>query len=140
MRARFVTAIPMCLLLLLAGLFAGSATHPLRAAPLPGTKLTIEIRSAATGKPIDRASVIVRFKEGRSKVNMKKITTSWETKTNQAGSAVIPEIPQGKITVQVIAQNFQTFGDVYELDQPEQTIAINLNAPQPQYSEDAKPK
>lgn len=115
-------------------IFALLLLHPLIAAD-PGTKLTVQVHSALSGKPIDRASVIVRFKEGRSKVNMKKITTSWETKTNQAGSVTIPEIPMGKITVQVIAQNFQTFGDVFELDQPEQTISIKLNAPQAQYTD-----
>lgn len=101
----------------------------------PGTKLTVQVHSALSGKAIERASVIVRFKEGRSKVNMKKITTSWETRTNQAGSVTIPAIPMGKITIQVIAQNFQTYGDVFDLDQPEQTIAIKLNPPQAQYTD-----
>ena len=61
-----------------------------------------------------------------------------ETKTNQQGSVSIPEIPQGKITIQIIADNFQTFGSVYELNQPEQIISIKLNPPQAQYSEDVK--
>lgn len=101
------------------------------------TKLTVQVNSSVTGKPIDRASVLVRFRHGRG-VNMKKILTSWETKTNQEGSVTIPSIPQGEITVQVIAENFQTFGNVYQLDQPLQTISIKLNPPQAQYSEDAK--
>ena len=101
------------------------------------TKLTVQVNSAETGKPVDRASVLVRFRHGRG-VNLKKILTSWETKTNQQGNVTIPSIPQGEITVQVIANNFQTFGDVYELDQPTQTISIKLNAPQQQYSEDEK--
>jgi len=101
------------------------------------TKLTVQVNSAASGKPVDRASVVVRFRHGRG-VNMKKVLTSWETKTNQEGNVSIPSIPQGEITVQVIAENFQTFGDVYQLDQPTQTISIKLNPPQKQYSEDAK--
>ncbi len=103
------------------------------------TKLTVQVNSAETGKPIDRASVLVRFRHGRG-VNMKKILTSWETKTNQEGNVTIPAIPHGEITVQVIAENFQTFGDVYQLDQPAQTISIKLNPPQAQYSEDSKSK
>ena len=51
---------------------------------------------------------------------------------------MIPSMPQGEVQIQIIAQNYQTFGNVYELDQPEQTIEIKLNRPQPQYSEDAK--
>ena len=103
------------------------------------TRLTVQVNSADTGKPVDRASVIVRFRHGLN-VNLKKTLTNWETKTNQQGSVSIPSIPQGEITIQIIAANYQTFGDVYELNQDEQTVEIKLNRPQPQYSEDAKNK
>ena len=47
--------------------------------PLPGwpksTRLTVQVNSADTGKPIDRASVVVKFRHGRN-VNMKKIVTT----------------------------------------------------------------
>ena len=69
---------------------------------------------------------------------MKKIATTWETKTNQKGNVTIPEIPMGEVTIQIIATNYQTFGDVYQLDQAQQTVAIKLNPPQAQYSEDSK--
>jgi hypothetical protein len=105
-----------------------------------GTRLTVQVNAADTGKAIDRASVIVKFRHGLNPVKMKKIITNWETKTSQMGSVTIPEIPMGEITIQVIAQNYQTFGDVYQLTMPEQTIAIKLNPPQAQYSEDAKGK
>ena len=103
------------------------------------TKLTVQVNSADTGKPIDRASVIVNFRHGRN-VNMRKILTNWETKTDQQGHASIPAIPRGEITIQIIAQNYQTAGDVFQLDQPEQTVTFKLNRPQAQYSEDAKQK
>lgn len=103
-----------------------------------GTRLTVQVNAVDTGKPIDRASVIVRFRHGLNPVKMKKILTNWETKTSQQGSVTIPEIPMGEVTIQVIAKDYQTFGDVYELTMPEQTISIKLNPPQPQYSEDAQ--
>lgn len=103
------------------------------------TKLTVHVVSAVNGKPIDRASVIVRFKEGMG-VNLKKIQTSWETKTNESGSVTLPTMPQGKVEIQIIASNYQTFGDMFVTDKPEQTIEIKLNPPQQQYSEDAKTK
>jgi hypothetical protein len=109
-------------------------------ATAPGTKLTVQVNTSSTGRPIDRASVIIHFKQGRNPINMRKIRTSWETRTNQEGIVSIPEIPQGKITIQVIAQNYQTFGGEFDLDQPEQTISIKLNSPQAQYSEDSKSK
>jgi len=102
--------------------------------------LTVQVNSAETGKPIDRASVVVRFRHGLNPVKMKKLTTSWEMKTSQEGSATIPEMQMGEIQIQVIASNYQTFGGIFQLDKPEQTIAIKLNSPQPQYSEDAKSK
>ena len=104
------------------------------------TKLTVQVNSVDTGKPIDRASVVVKFRHGLN-VNMKKMVTNWETKTNQDGAVTLPTMPQGEITIQVIAPNYQTFGDVYQLtDAPAQTISIKLNRPQAQYSEDAKKK
>lgn len=100
-------------------------------------RLTVHVVSAVSGKPVDRASVIVKFKSGFN-VNLKKIQTQWETKTNQEGNVTLPSMPQGKIEIQIIASNYQTFGDMFVTDQPEQTIAIKLNPPQAQYSEDAK--
>jgi hypothetical protein len=115
-------------------------TLPLITASGTGTKLTVQVNSVDTGKPIDRASVIVQFRHGLNPVKMKKIITRWETKTSQMGNVTIPEIPMGEITIQIIAEHYQTFGDVFELTMPEQVIAIKLNPPQAQYSEDSKKK
>ena len=103
-------------------------------ADLPMTKLRIEVKSLS-GKPIERASVVVRFGEGRSIAKLgKKIVTSWEVRTNQEGVAKIPELPQGDIRVQVIASGYQTFGKTFEVNEPEKTLEIKLNPPQAQYS------
>jgi hypothetical protein len=104
------------------------------------TQLTVQVNAAETGKPIERASVVVRFKHGLNPIKMKKLLTSWETKTSQEGTVAIPDIQMGEVQIQVLASNFQTFGGVFTLNQPEQTITIKLNPPQPQYSEDAKTK
>ncbi len=101
----------------------------------PMTKLRVEVRKASNDKPVERASVIVRFVEGRSAVKLgKKIMTSYQLKTNQEGVAIIPAIPQGKIQVQIIAKNFQTFGQVFDDAEEEKTIEIKLNDPQAQHS------
>jgi hypothetical protein len=98
------------------------------------TKLRIEVKTTE-GKPVDRASVLVKFVEGRSIIKLgKKIRTSWEMKTNQEGVASIPPIPQGKILVQVIAKNHQTFGQQFDVNEEEKTIEISLKDPQSQYS------
>ena len=98
------------------------------------TKLRIEVKNV-DGKPIDRASVLVKFVEGRSIVKLgKKIRTSWELKTNQDGVASIPPIPQGRILVQVIAKRYQTFGQKFDVNEEEKTIEVKLQPPQSQYS------
>jgi uncharacterized GH25 family protein len=98
------------------------------------TKLRIEVRTLED-KPIDRASVIVRF-EGRSitKLGGKKLKTSWEMRTNQEGVVSIPPLPQGLIQVQVIAKGYQTYGEKIEVNEEEKTIAVQLKPPQSQYS------
>ena len=75
------------------------------------------------------------FIEGRSIAKLgKKIQTRWELRTTQEGLARIPEIPQGKVRIQVVARGYQTFGQTFDIDQPDQTLTIKLNPPQPQYS------
>jgi hypothetical protein len=110
------------------------ATLPLAAEDDETTRLQVKV-TTLRGKPIDRAAVIVNFVEGRSVVKLgKKIMTRWEVRTNQEGLAKIPELPQGKVRVQVVAKGYQTFGDTFEVEEPEKTISIKLNPPQPQYS------
>jgi len=107
---------------------------PILADP-PMTKIRVEVRKAANDKPVDRASVVVRFVEGRSVVKLgKKIMTSYQMRTNQDGVASMPAIPQGKIQIQVIAKGFQTFGQIFDIGEEEKTVEIKLNDPQPQFS------
>jgi len=98
------------------------------------TTLRVEVKTLSE-KPVDRASVRVKFIEGRSVIKLgKKIITSWEVRTTQDGTAKIPPIPQGKILVQVMAKGYQTYGQTYEINEAEKTIEVKLNPPQPQYS------
>lgn len=98
------------------------------------TRLRIEVKTLKD-KPIEQASVIVRFVEGRSAAKLgKKIRTNWELKTNQDGVAKIPPIPQGKVLIQVIAKNYQTFGETFDINEEEKTVVIRLNPPQAPYS------
>ena len=100
----------------------------------PITVIRIEVKTYSD-KPIDRASVIVQFVQGRNYVHLgKKVHTSWQMKTNQEGLAKIPAIPQGTLLVQVIAKGYQTFGQTFEVNEAERTIEVKLNAPQPQVS------
>src|SRR6266849_1645923 len=126
MRKVLTVFIPLACLLLICDL-------GLRAAP-PMTALTIEVKTL-NGSPVDRAGVVVNFVRGRAKMKLgKKIRKTWEMRTNQEGMAKIPPIPQGQIRIQVIAKGYQTFGQVFDVDEPEKTIEVKLNPPQSQYS------
>jgi len=97
------------------------------------TKLKIVV-TTKSGRPIDRADVIVRF-GGRSVVKLgKMVRTTWEMRSSQEGVAEIPDMPKGKVRIQVIAKGYQTFGDTFDVDEDERTIEIKLNPPQKQYS------
>jgi hypothetical protein len=97
------------------------------------TKMKIVVTNDL-GKPVDRADVIVRF-GGRSVVKLGKLVrTTWEMRSSQQGVAEIPEMPKGKIRVQVIAKGYQTFGQTFDVNEDERTIEVQLNRPQPQYS------
>jgi hypothetical protein len=111
-----------------------AALAPSALAEAPMTKINIVLKDQA-GKPVDHASVVVRFVQGHSVVKLgKAIRTTFELRSNQEGEARIPSIPQGKILVQVIAKGYQTFGQTFDVTEEEKTLDITLNPPQQQYS------
>jgi hypothetical protein len=128
-RSRLLCALPVAALLLcaltVAVLWAG-----------PETKITVVVKTL-TGRPIDRAEVIVRWKADakhpRSSLN-KNIRTQFESRTSQEGDASFPGVPQGSIQIQVNAHGYQTFGQIFDISEEEKTIEVKLNPPQQQFS------
>jgi hypothetical protein len=90
-------------------------------------KLTIVVVGGEEKKPVDSASVYVKFVEERKLTRDKKVEMN--LKTNLTGVCHAPEIPRGKVLIQVIAPGWKTFGEYYDLDQTEQTINITLARP-----------
>jgi hypothetical protein len=106
---------------------------PLAGGP-PMTRLRVEVKDLKD-RPIERASVIVRFQTPRSIKRLGiKSKKQWETRTSQDGVASFPSMPQGTVTILVIAKNYQTFGGEFDILEAEKTIQIKLNPPQPQYT------
>jgi uncharacterized GH25 family protein len=104
------------------------------------TKLEIHVTNQV-GHPIDNASVVVKFVEGRSKVKFgAKIRKEWDLKSSQEGVVKIPPIPKGTILIQVRADNYQTFGDKFDFQEDEKLVEIKLKPPQAQYSAHDKDK
>jgi hypothetical protein len=100
------------------------------------TTLKIVVKTQA-GKPVDHAEIIIQWnanaKHPRSSF-AKNVNTKFEMRSNQEGEATMPPIPQGNIRVQVNAKGYQTFGQIYVVDEEEQTIEVKLNPPQQQYT------
>ena len=94
------------------------------------SNLKFQVLKERTGKPIRNASVILHTidKDG------KQGKGGLQTKTDGEGRAMIPSIPYGKMRVQVIAHGMQTFGQDYQINQPEQEFVIKLKDPQEQFS------
>jgi hypothetical protein len=91
------------------------------------TRLTIVVVGGEEKKPIDSASVYVRYVEERKIGKDKKIEMN--LKTNQFGVCHVPVIPPGKFLVQVIAEGWKTYGEYYDINETERTINITLVRP-----------
>jgi len=90
-------------------------------------KLQIHV-TTKDDKPIPEASVYLRFNESGGFLHHDKLA-ELDLKTNQEGMAKAPAIPQGKIMIQVIAKGWHTYGQWYDIDQPEQLVEIKLEPP-----------
>ena len=98
-------------------------------APPPSARIEVTVVRDYNGKPIDQAHVIFHPIEGD------KDKGALEVKTNEDGKALINVIPIGDtVTLQVIANGFQTYGQVYKIDKSEMSMEVRLKRPGPQYS------
>lgn len=86
-------------------------------------------------KPVRNASVILH--PVGEKGNQSK--GGFQLKTDSEGKTESDGIPYGKLRVQVLAHGFQTFGQDYDVNQPEMTIDIRLKRPQEQFTIYDKP-
>lgn len=91
------------------------------------TKLKIQVNDA-NGKAVSNASVYIGFYESGGFLRHDKMA-ELDLKTNQDGSVKVPEIPQGKIRIQVIAKGWHTFGQWYDIEKPAESVEIKLQQP-----------
>jgi hypothetical protein len=90
-------------------------------------RLTIVVTGGVDKKPVDSASVYVRYVEEHKHGKDKKVEMN--LKTNQSGVCHVPVLPPGRFVVQVIADGWKTYGEYYDINQTEQTINITLVRP-----------
>ena len=77
-------------------------------------------------KPVADASVYVKYVVDK-RIKDQKIELN--LKTNQEGITHSPEIPQGKVLIQIVAPGWKTFGQYYDLQEEDQTVEIHLERP-----------
>jgi hypothetical protein len=82
------------------------------------------------GKPIRNAGVVMHPVNEKGKQQRGGL----ELKTDDEGKTSFDGVPYGKLRVQVLARGFQTYGEDYDINQPEMEITVKLKRPQGQYS------
>lgn len=90
-------------------------------------RITIVVTGGDEKKPVDSASVYIRYVEEHKHGKDKKIEMN--LKTNQSGVCHVPVNPPGKFLIQVIAEGWKTYGEYYDASPTEQTINISLVRP-----------
>ena len=82
------------------------------------------------GKPVRNAAVVLHPVTRKGKQSRGGL----ELKTDNDGRTNIDGIPYGPLRVQVLAPDFQTFGEDYEINKAEMEITVKLKRPGGQYS------
>jgi len=119
--------------LLIAFLFAGAIATPVAAKDkdnVPESSVSFVVLKDDSGQPIRNAAVVLHPVNKKGK----QANTGFELKTDPDGKTHFDGVPYGLLRIQVIAPGFQTFGDDFNIGQPNQEITIRLKRPQPQYS------
>ena len=94
-------------------------------------RLEVKVTSEKTGKPIDNATVYIKFK--RKRLLRRDKRHEWTVKTNRAGRAVLPVLPAGEVLVQIVMPGWKTYGRFHTLRGPKQVLEIKLKKPKKWY-------
>jgi hypothetical protein len=117
----------LCAPLILLGQTKDSPSKEQAPAPAPLNRLRIEVTGGDSNKPVENASVYLKTVEERAVLKDKK--TELNVKTNQSGVAHIPEVPVGRVLIQIVADGWKTYGHWYDITDPKQVIKIHLDRP-----------
>ena len=117
MKRALVSLIVLCLLLPLAS--AGDKQQ---------ANLKFLVLKEHNGKPVRNASVVLHIVSKKGK----QAKGGYELKTDPEGKASFDGAPYGRMRVQVLTPGFQTFGEDFDINQPEHEFVIKLKKPQDQ--------
>ena len=88
----------------------------------------VRIHVTANDKPVGNASVYVKYSEQGGLFHHDKLA-EMSFKTNEDGSVKVPEVPRGKVLIQVIAKGWHTYGKWHDIETDGETIEIKLDPP-----------
>jgi hypothetical protein len=95
----------------------GGPPTPERRAARRTFRLQLEVVAGAD--KVEGAKVILESAE-------EGVHFSKETRTNREGTASASSVPEGRLRVQVVARECETFGEIITLSQDNQTIRVTL--------------
>lgn len=100
------------------------------AGPKPSAQLDFTILKETNGKPVRNASVILHGvdKNGRQKKDV------YEVKTDEDGHTTMSGVDYGHYRIQVLAEHYQSYGEDFDITEPQKSFTIKLKPPQGQYS------
>jgi hypothetical protein len=94
---------------------------------LPSTRVTIEVTGGDKDRPIENASVYLKYVEEHKIAKNKQFELN--VKTNREGIAHIPDAPLGRVEIQIVAEGWKTFGRWYDITDSKEPIKIHLDRP-----------
>src|SRR5215472_7228434 len=98
--------------------------------PQPTAELRVTVLRDSNGKPVKNAEVVLHPVDDHGKQKAESL----ELKTHEDGKAETGGVPYGKLRIQVIAKGFKTYGEDYDIQQPNFEITIKLQKPAEQFS------
>ena len=106
---------------------ASEEKKPEKPGPPEPVTIRIEVTAGDNNKPVEAASIYVRYNEAH-KIKADKLV-EMNVKTTPEGRARVPLVPKGKILIQVIAPGWKTFGKWFDLTEDNQVFKIHLDRP-----------
>jgi len=92
-----------------------------------GTRLHLEITGGDPATPVEGASVYVRYLVKHRMAKDENVEMN--LKTSHEGTVVVPFVPRGDVTIQIVAERWKPYGQKYQMTEDEQTIRIHLDKP-----------
>ena len=125
-----VRSLGLVLLVLFAASLCLASGKKKNATPEQFCNLSFVVVRDSSSKPIKNASVIVHGvkKDGTQEQD------GFQLKTDADGKAHMDDMIYGKYRIQVIVRGLQTYGEDFELNQPQQEITIRMKQPTGQVS------